>query len=117
MTRKQARLRDASVIRQSGRCHYCGLQMCTGDPQVFAQRNGLSLKASRILTATAEHLIPRSEGVKTTAGNVVAAHRHCNETRHRPTRALSHADYLVRVQARVSSKRWLTAKLLESRDS
>lgn len=55
-------LRRRACREQDGRCFYC-LQPMTHD-------------------VTAEHLVARMDGGKDTRGNIVAACRRCNESRH-----------------------------------
>ncbi|WP_366919309.1 HNH endonuclease [Variovorax ginsengisoli] len=55
------KLRRRACRAQDGLCFYCRLQMTN---------------------PTAEHLIPRQHGGPTTASNIVAACRRCNERRH-----------------------------------
>lgn len=53
------RLREHALVSQGGRCAYCG--------------RGLSRRE-----ATADHVIPRAAGGRTTASNIVAACAACN---------------------------------------
>lgn len=58
--------------RQGG-CYWCGLPMARVDPLAGDYR-------------TREHLVPRSRGGSALPGNIVAAHRACNERRDMDTR-------------------------------
>lgn len=92
--------------RQGGRCFYCGLQMWNEDPQGFAERHGLTLRQSRLLQATGEHLIPYSLGGPATKKNIVAACFHCNHSRHKYGSNLTAEAYLHHVQTRMNSGKW-----------
>lgn len=63
------RLRDRAFAAQNGCCYWCNVPMVidAGDNKP----NGLS----------GDHVLPRSQGGQTVAGNVVAACRHCNGAR------------------------------------
>jgi hypothetical protein len=63
------RLRAAASQHQNGRCYWCGILM----------RTDVAMNDPRCLTG--EHLIPRSAGGETVAGNIVAACRRCNNGR------------------------------------
>lgn len=68
----RARVRKLLIIKQRGRCHWCGCGMKTrGDPN-----------ASDF--ATLEHLIPKSHGGRNVKGNLVLACRRCNNDRGAP---------------------------------
>ena len=105
-------LRQKAFLSQNGRCHYCGCPMWEHDPTSFAKQHGISLKTTRRLQSTAEHLIARQDGGSDTAGNVVAACLHCNAHRHlgREASAPSAERYRARVQMLVSRGRWPTAR-------
>jgi hypothetical protein len=59
--------------RQGWLCYWCRLPMLPAD------------HPDSRLRCTADHVQPRSEGGRTTAANVVAAHRLCNAGRHHPS--------------------------------
>jgi 5-methylcytosine-specific restriction endonuclease McrA len=113
MATNQSSLRDKAAHRQSGRCYYCGLPMCTGPLEIFAAAHHLTIKATKKLTCTAEHLIPSSAGGRTNEANIAAAHSFCNQTRHRCKKPKLPAAYKVRVENAVSSTKWLTARLFK----
>ena len=85
------RSRQSAFDRQEGKCHYCGLRMwlhgTTGPIQ---------------LLCTAEHLIARSEGGTAAPSNIVAACRHCNQTRHKRKNPPPPERYQAEVQRRIA---------------
>jgi hypothetical protein len=64
------RLRLVMIDRQRWLCYWCQL------PMLPANHPDLRLRA------TADHIQPRSQGGRTTASNIVAAHGLCNNSRH-----------------------------------
>ncbi|TPG04337.1 HNH endonuclease [Sphingomonas oligophenolica] len=97
---------DVCFNSQSGRCHYCRTPMWRGSPADFATVHAISLASAGQLQATAEHLIPRSEGGPNTAANIVAACRYCNTHRHKARAALLPEMYLRKVRKRLLSGKW-----------
>jgi hypothetical protein len=73
--------RSEAAKRQSYRCHYCELPMCTGDPGAFTAKHGIRLSQARWLVWTAEHLVERCRGGTNAASNIVAACFLCNNRR------------------------------------
>lgn len=91
--RQQERLRAlrvAAFLAQQGRCIYCSRPMWDGvlEGKAAAQLRLLGLgfavplRDLAGLRATAEHLVRRADGGRSETGNVVAACRDCNCTRH-----------------------------------
>jgi len=71
---------------------------------------GLRPRSAAPFRCTAEHLLPRQDGGKDVADNVVAACHLCNLRRHkRPTPAPSPDAYRVRVQQRMAKGTWRPA--------
>lgn len=105
-------LRRQAHIRQSCRCFYCDLPIWLQDPTAFVVQHRLSQRQARLLQCTAEHLQPKSEGGADTASNVVAACRHCNQTRHKARRPLEPVKYRERVQVRLAKGRWWPQPIL-----
>lgn len=66
----------------------------------------LSHKQAGNFQCTAEHLLARSDGGKDVETNIVAACKFCNQTRHRSQSPLMPAEYLKRVEARISIGKW-----------
>lgn len=98
---KASRSFRRTVSRQSG-CYWCGLPMGKADPLAGDYR-------------TREHLVPRSRGGTLLPGNIVAAHRACNERRGDDTRWVpfhAHGE-LGRVQVRGREGVWWLAPLAE----
>jgi hypothetical protein len=77
------RQRHRAFASQSGLCFYCRLPMWERDPFLFASRFETSVLAIGRFQCTAEHLKPRSCAGDSSKGNIVAACRFCNQTRHR----------------------------------
>lgn len=103
------RLRELAARRQDYRCYYCGRALWNGRPRrlaPFARTQGLTLRQARLRRCTAEHLQPRSEGGPTSEGNIVAACRFCNRSRHLPKRVLDAGLYRAKVQWLIAQDRW-----------
>lgn len=64
------RLRDVMSDRQFGLCYWCREPMLPADDP------------DRELRCTADHIVRRADGGRTTASNIVAAHGGCNNQRH-----------------------------------
>lgn len=101
-----AKLRLAAFHRQNGRCFYCHLPMWTTDPLTFAAQYRLSAAQARRFQCTAEHLIARQDGGKDLEGNIVAACRFCNQTRHKRKSPPDAESYCALVAKRVTAGRW-----------
>ena len=99
-------LRTHSFHAQLGRCYYCSGPMWLCSPDEL----GLRPRSAAPFRCTAEHLLPRQDGGKDVADNVVAACHLCNLRRHkRPTPAPSPDAYRVRVQQRMAKGTWRPA--------
>ena len=105
--KRVARLRSKAADAQGDRCYYCEQPMWRDHRRAFARRHGLSREQSRLFRVTAEHLVPRSEGGKTSASNIVAACHHCNQQRHRGSARPSSEQYRQEVQTRIAQGQWL----------
>lgn len=79
----------------------------------FISEYQLTKRQGRFYQCTAEHLEARTDGGSNAAANIVAACKHCNQTRHRRQKALSPEAYRKHVGNRVEVGRWLTNRLLE----
>jgi 5-methylcytosine-specific restriction endonuclease McrA len=101
-----ARYRAQACAAQHGRCFYCHVEMCTGDPEPFAQSHGISIAQARLLKCTAEHLIARKDGGRNTRENIVAACFTCNNRRHRRKQPLPPELHRARVQHAIARRRW-----------
>ena len=62
-------LRELAYLAQGGLCHWCEIVMTIGEEPPLPT------------TCTADHLVPRSEGGRTTPDNIVAACMRCNTHR------------------------------------
>jgi 5-methylcytosine-specific restriction endonuclease McrA len=97
-------LRRQAFNRQGGFCYYCDVRMWLNSPEELDLPKG-SAAASR-LQCTAEHLVPRSDGGRELATNIVAACAHCNHTRHRQKRPPEPPQYRAKVRGRVAQGGW-----------
>lgn len=96
-------LRTRSFHAQQGRCYYCSGPMWLFSPGEL----GLRPRSAAPFRCTAEHLLPRQDGGRDVAGNVVAACHLCNLRRHkRPSPAPSPQVYRALVQRRVAQGKW-----------
>lgn len=97
-------LRRQAFNCQGGFCYYCDVRMWLNS----AEELGLPecSAAARRLQCTAEHLVPRSEGGRDSATNIVAACAHCNHTRHRQKRPPQPPQYRAQVRGRVARGGW-----------
>jgi len=101
-----ARKRMSAYQSQTGRCYYCGVPMCTGDPVEFSRVHGITPRRARLLTCTAEHLCARCDGGGNAASNLVAACLYCNRHRHARPKPLEPAKYRRLVQSRMQRDKW-----------
>lgn len=95
--------RHRAFGRQHGRCWYCGVLMWEASP---LELSNVPPRAAAYLQCTAEHLQARSDGGRGVPGNLVAACRRCNCTRHKLKRPPSPKVYLAYVRQRISQGRW-----------
>ncbi|MFK0334901.1 HNH endonuclease [Rhizobium sp. NPDC090275] len=93
MSKKIQKLRNRAFVAQGGLCWYCGCTM---------RNDGLHSP----LMCTAEHLIARSDGGRTTAVNIVAACRYCNAGRHRQETVLAPEHFKQFVMGRLRKGKW-----------
>lgn len=100
------RFRTRAFRAQNGRCYYCGAPMWLDDPLAFAKAYRCTPGQLPALQATAEHLVAVCDGGKTTAANIVAAHRLCNRRRHMAKVPLAPDRYRERVTGRVARGKW-----------
>ena len=90
---KRRRIRIAAFNNQRGFCCYCDLPMWEEDPAQFATKYQLTLKQTRQLRSTAEHLLPLFDGGDDSPSNIAAACCQCNRLRHRRKRVKSPAAW------------------------
>jgi 5-methylcytosine-specific restriction endonuclease McrA len=103
---KISKIRDMQIRRQNEICYYCSQPIWRRDVSDFAASHGMTRKSAALLQATAEHLVPRSEGGPDTLHNIVAACWFCNVTRHRAKRPLSPEEYGKKVRVRLAKGKW-----------
>lgn len=99
--------RLAAFRRQGGRCFYCGLPVWLYDLEAFRARYPLSAKQVASRRCTAEHLLPKEDGGKDGADNIVAACALCNSRRHKREHARSPEEHRRHVLSRVRRGKWL----------
>jgi HNH endonuclease len=104
-------LRRDAAVRQGNRCHYCSLPMWEGNKRSFCKSTGLTRRQASLLRATAEHLLPRSEGGPDDKENIAAACLFCNRSRHQVARPLTANEYKKLVAGRISSGQWFAGAL------
>ena len=97
-------LRRQAFNRQAGFCYYCDVRMWLNSSQELGLPERYA--AVRRLQCTAEHLVPRSDGGRDSATNIVAACAHCNHTRHRQKRPPEPTQYRAEVRGRVARGGW-----------
>lgn len=107
------RFRLQAFQRQGGCCYYCELPMWERDPALFIQSHGVSPRQAKALRCTAEHLVPRCEGGRDCAANIVAACFHCNSRRHWRRVGRAAAAHLLHVRRRMAKGRWHGAWVFE----
>ena len=99
-------LRNRRLGQQKWKCHYCGQPMWQRNLSAFAARYGLDEDKAAFFQATAEHLVPRSEGGANTLRNIVAACLFCNSRRHFAKAPLSHEAFREEVRVQMSKGEW-----------
>jgi len=98
-------LRQRAFRRQGGLCCYCQAPMWLQSPADLPFP-APSVRASQRLRCTAEHLNARVDGGSNSMGNIAAACRHCNQTRHRRKSPPEPGRYRELVATRRSKGRW-----------
>lgn len=106
MSKTPIRSRQLAYQAQAGLCFYCRCAMWLSSPEELTKPYGITANQARNLQCTAEHLIPRSEGGSDMPGNIVAACRHCNTTRHKMRTPPDPDRYLAHVRTRIAKGRW-----------
>jgi 5-methylcytosine-specific restriction endonuclease McrA len=87
------------------------------DPQGFAECHGLTLRQSRLLQATGEHLIPYSLSGPASKKNIAAACVYCNQGRHKNGGHRAVEAYRHHVQKRMNSGKWYPFDVIHIRRS
>jgi 5-methylcytosine-specific restriction endonuclease McrA len=99
--------RTKAFVSQSGRCFYCGFQMCVSDNIAgFATKYSISLRLAAHFQCTGEHLQARQDGGSDAFENIVAACRFCNRTRHLRKNALDPEAFKQHVHTRLRLGAW-----------
>lgn len=106
MPSKLSAKRSKAFSTQSSRCCYCGYQMWLADPDVFAERLGISTRQALQLRCTAEHLHARCDGGRDADCNIAAACLTCNRRRHQRKAPPAPEAYKAFVLRRLESGRW-----------
>lgn len=101
-----ARTRDRRMRQQADRCFYCDQPMWRGSDADFCARFGITPRRAALFQCTAEHLVARSDGGGNGAGNIVAACRFCNGTRHRARVPKPPEAYRAFVRKRLAKGGW-----------
>ncbi|WP_414691743.1 HNH endonuclease [Noviherbaspirillum sp.] len=107
------RTRSIAFERQRGRCFYCQAPTWLRAPDQFASTFRLTIRETRQLQATAEHLIARCDGGGNRRDNIVAACVFCNSRRHRRARPLEPEQYRLLVQKRLEKGCWHSPRIVE----
>lgn len=106
MTRAQ-RHRRSAFIRQGGLCFYCRQPMLPpGQLHALAQHLDISERVASEIQCTAEHLQARCDEGTDRHDNIVAAHRECNNRRHRMKPAPPPDTLTSLVQAQLQAGCW-----------
>jgi hypothetical protein len=100
--------RRRKMQAQGARCYYCAQPIWAENADRFATQFGVSKRNAAKFQCTAEHLTPRSAGGTNDVGNIVAACRFCNLTRHKAKRPLAPKAFRAKVRRRVAVGRWNT---------
>jgi hypothetical protein len=100
------KIRNDKMRAQKGLCYYCDVPMWLEELSDYCRVFGLSANRAGCFRCTAEHLRARSDGGRDTIGNVVAACRFCNLTRHRALRPLAASAYRDLVRRQLNKGRW-----------
>jgi len=108
-----AKPRSTAFSNQNGNCYYCKQPMCSDDPLGFSAKHGVSLRQTKILQFTGEHLVPHKDGGSSTRDNIVAVCRFCNQLRHKRNAAPSPEQYKKMVRFRMSQGRWHGLRLVD----
>ncbi|MFQ2659216.1 HNH endonuclease [Aeromonas caviae] len=101
-----AKHRHQAAVRQSFHCFYCGLPMWESSPTAFIKQHGLTKAEASLLQCTGEHLHPKGEGGSDKSHNIVAACKHCNQTRHKSSKIMTPTQYRQKVQKRLNKGAW-----------
>ncbi len=103
MARRVVRFRASKMQAQNGLCYYCGQQMWRENRAAFCRLHRIGRSFAKLFRCTAEHLVARCDGGKTSAENIVAACLLCNRTRHEakpPRDPEGHRQYVRSLLAR-----------------
>jgi len=106
MTKRNKVLRARAAAAQQLSCYYCGFPMWEGNVADFASRFAIRQRSALRFQCTAEHVAALGDGGRTTAGNIVAACRYCNQMRHRRNGRISSETFLALVRRRIRKRAW-----------
>lgn len=108
------KFRARAFFSQRERCCYCGCQMWLDDNLQFRLRFNLTPGQSKDFRCTAEHVVARRDGGKTSATNIAAACYRCNHGRHARKKSLSVSGYSELVAKRIRKGGWHVLNVLEN---
>jgi len=98
--------RNQAFLRQNGRCYYCQHPIWQENPEQFAQQYGLTLRQTKQMQCTGEHLTAHKDGGPDNTSNIVAACRYCNMRRHKRNKEFTPEKYKILVSKRIKKNRW-----------
>lgn len=101
-----AKPRAQAFQAQVGRCYYCHPPMRQTHSKQFAAQHGLTMKPITRLQCTGEHLASHKIGGGAGGGNIMAACRFFNQTRHRRPVDLSPDEFKRLVEKRMKRRGW-----------
>lgn len=107
-----SRSRSIAHAYQGGRCCYCEAPTWINAPNEFASKYRLTPGETRLLQATAEHLVARCNGGGNAHANIACACLACNSRRHRRKNPLEPEVYKRRVKNRIEKGLWHSPRII-----
>ena len=80
--------------------------MWTSDPIGFSRKYKITLKQTKQLQCTGEHLVAHANGGPASIENIVAACAYCNRRRHQRDNEISPGKYKSLIAKRLHKGRW-----------
>ena len=117
MPKRRMRYRSKAFTTQSGLCFYCGLPMWQVEASELAVDKLLTPHLAERLRCTAEHLRALQDGGMDRLENIVAAHKYCNEARHRWPMAPDPVEHRQRMRNSSNWEHWHPAAILTANSS
>lgn len=93
MAKTLVQFRREAAKRQSFLCYYCRSAMWEHGCRAYAREHGITRARAWDFFCTAEHLVPRAHGGPTSAKNIAAACKACNQRRGQMKPAPSPAEF------------------------